>query len=272
MDATVRSNRPRTLPVVLSREEVRSILEIMNGVTWLMASLIYGGGLRIDACLKLRIKDIDFDRGFLTVRSGKGNKDRQTLFPKNLAEPFRNHLSGIRIIHEEDRRNGIEGVSMPGALSYKYPDAGKEWGWFWVFPSANLSADPVTNTIRRHHMYPTTVQKTFKQAREKARVVKQASVHTLRHSFATHLLEAGYDIRTVQELLGHANLQTTMIYTHVATKNMLGVSSGYVTILFSSLYPCDHAISHSRRSSSSSSLSSPAQTRVTTCGYTSRRR
>jgi len=225
MDATVRSNRPRTLPVVLSREEVRSILEIMNGVTWLMASLIYGGGLRIDECLKLRIKDIDFDRGFLTVRSGKGNKDRQTLFPKNLAEPLRNHLSEIRNIHEEDRRNGIEGVSMPGALAYKYPDAGKEWGWFWVFPSANLSADPVTNTIRRHHMYPTTVQKAFKQAREKAGVVKQASVHTLRHSFATHLLEAGYDIRTVQELLGHANLQTTMIYTHVAKKNLLGVVS-----------------------------------------------
>lgn len=225
MEATVRSNRPRKLPVVLSREEVRSILEAMNGVTWLMASLIYGGGLRIEECLKLRLKDIDFDRGFLTVRSAKGNKDRQTLFPKNLAEPLRNHLSDIRIIHEEDRRNGIEGVSMPGALEYKYPNANKELGWFWVFPSANLSADPLTNTIRRHHMYPTTVQKAFKQAREKAGVVKQATVHTLRHSFATHLLEAGYDIRTVQELLGHANLQTTMIYTHVAKKNMLGVVS-----------------------------------------------
>ncbi|ANT64002.1 integron integrase [Prosthecochloris sp. CIB 2401] len=225
MEATVRSNRPKRLPVVLSRGEVRCILDAMQGITWLMASLIYGGGLRIEECLTLRVKDIDFERGFLTIRSGKGGKDRQTLLPKNLMEPLRQHLSRIREIHEEDRKNGIEGVAMPGALEYKYPNAGKEWGWFWVFPSGNLSADPVSKIIRRHHMFPTTLQKAFKRAALKADIAKQASVHTLRHSFATHVLEAGYDIRTLQELLGHANLQTTMIYTHVAVKNKLGVVS-----------------------------------------------
>lgn len=225
MEATVRSKRPKRLPVVLSRDEVRRILDAMQGLTGLMASLIYGGGLRIEECLTLRVKDIDFERRVLWVRSAKGGKDRQTLLPKNLVKPLRQHLSRIREIHEEDRKNGIEGVAMPGAPEDKYPNAGKEWGWFWVFPSGTLSADPVSKIIRRHHMFPTTLQKAFKRATLKAAVAKQASVHTLRHSFATHVLEAGYDIRTLQELLGHANLQTTMIYTHVAGKNKLGVVS-----------------------------------------------
>ncbi|TCD48407.1 integron integrase [Chlorobium sp. N1] len=197
----------------------------MQGTTWLMAALIYGGGLRIEECLTLRVKDIDFERRSLRVRSAKGGKDRQTLLPKNLVEPLRQHLSRIRDIHEEDRKNGIKGVAMPGALEDKYPNAGKEWGWFWVFPSRTLSADPVSKIIRRHHMFPSTLQKAFKRAALKAAIAKQASVHTLRHSFATHVLEAGYDIRTLQELLGHANLQTTMIYTHVAGNNTLGVVS-----------------------------------------------
>lgn len=226
MDAAVRSQLPKRLPVVLSRQEVMRLLDAMEGTTRLMATIIYGGGLRLEECLKLRVKDVDFERGTLTVRSGKGDKDRQTLFADAVRETLREHIvNKVRRLYDEDRRQNIDGVWLPDALGLKYPNAGKEWAWFWVFPSASLSVDPITKKVRRHHIFPTTVQKAFKQALIKTGIAKQASVHTLRHSFATHLLEAGYDIRTVQELLGHTNLQTTMIYTHVAKRNLLGVRS-----------------------------------------------
>lgn len=225
MDAAVRSRLPKKLPVVLSRQEVMRLLDAMNGATKLIAALIYGGGLRLEECLRLRIKDVDFERGFLAIRSGKGDKDRQTLLAESVRELLREHILRVRRLYDEDRGNNIDGVWLPDALELKYPNAGKEWAWFWVFPSTGLSADPVTKKIRRHHIFPTTVQKAFKQAVIRTGIAKQASVHTLRHSFATHLLEAGYDVRTLQELLGHTNLQTTMIYTHVAKKNLLGVRS-----------------------------------------------
>jgi integron integrase len=225
LDAAVRSRRPRRLPVVLSRQEAMRLLDAMKGTTKLIASLIYGGGLRLEECLRLRIKDVDFERDFLTVRRGKGDKDRQTLFAETVRDLLQDHILAARTIYDEDRKNNLEGVWMPEALDLKYPNAGKEWAWFWVFPSVGLSVDPETKKIRRHHLFPSTVQKAFKQALDKTGIAKQASVHTLRHSFATHLIEAGYDIRTVQELLGHTSLQTTMIYTHVANKNKLGVIS-----------------------------------------------
>lgn len=222
---TIRSKTPRKLPVVLTRQEVFRVFEHLEGIYRLMASIIYGGGLRLQECLMLRIKDIDFERGCLTIRSGKGDKDRQTLLPERLKNELHQHLDSVQTIYQKDRKNDIEGVWLPQALERKYPHAGKEWRWFWVFPSYKLSVDPETKIIRRHHLYPTTLQKAFQQAVAKSGITKNATIHTLRHSFATHLLENGYDIRTVQELLGHTNLQTTMIYTHIAQKNMLGVKS-----------------------------------------------
>jgi integron integrase len=225
LEDTIRSRIPRRLPVVLTRQEVFKVFEHLEGIHRLMAGIIYGGGLRLQECLMLRVKDIDFERGCLTVRSGKGDKDRQTLLPESLKDKIQIHLDSTHTIYQKDRKNNIEGVWLPGALERKYPNAGKEWGWFWVFPSYKLSVEPETKIIRRHHLYPSTIQKAFQQAVIKSNITKNATIHTLRHSFATHLLENGYDIRTVQELLGHTNLQTTMIYTHIAQKNMLGVKS-----------------------------------------------
>jgi len=222
---TIHSRIPPRLPVVLTRQEIFKIFEHLDGIYRLMAGIIYGGGLRLAECLMLRVKDIDFERSCLTVRSGKGDKDRQTLLPESLKNPLQKHLDAIHIIYQKDRKNDIEGVWLPSALERKYPNAGKEWGWFWVFPSYKLSVDPETKIIRRHHLYPSTIQKAFQKAVAKSGITKNATIHTLRHSFATHLLENGYDVRTIQELLGHANLQTTMIYTHIAQKNMLGVKS-----------------------------------------------
>jgi len=225
LDGAVRARIPRRLPVVLSRQEVLRIFDQMEGTARLMAGIIYGGGLRLQECLQLRVKDVDFERGCLTIRSGKGDKDRQTLLPESLKNDLQRHLLRVRELHEEDRRNQVEGVWLPNALERKYPNAGKEWAWFWVFPSRKLSIDPVSKIIRRHFLYPTVLGKAFRQAVQRADIAKRATIHTLRHSFATHLLEGGCDIRTVQELLGHSNVDTTMIYTHVAKKNVLGVRS-----------------------------------------------
>jgi len=230
LDSAVRARKPRRLPVVLSQQEVLRIFDQMQGTARLMAGIIYGGGLRLQECLQLRVKDVDFERGCLTIRSGKGDKDRQTLLPESFKDDLQRHLQKTRDIHEEDRRNNIDGVWLPDALERKYPNAGKEWGWFWVFPSQKLSIDPVSKIIRRHHLFPTVLEKAFRHAVQSAGVAKRATIHTLRHSFATHLLEGGCDIRTVQELLGHSSVQTTMIYTHVAKKNILGVRSPMDTV------------------------------------------
>ena len=223
--SAVRAKQRRHLPVVLTIREIQSIFDQLSGSSKLMAMVIYGGGLRLLECLQLRIKDIDIEQNLLIVRSGKGDKDRRTVLPEILKDDLIRHLSEVRSVYDRDRRDKIEGVWLPGALEKKYPNAGKEWGWFWLFPSKSLSIDPRSNIVRRHHVHPALLQKAFKVAVGKAGITKQASVHTLRHSFATHLLENGYDIRTIQELLGHRNLQTTMIYTHVASKNILGVRS-----------------------------------------------
>ena len=223
--SAVRARQRRHLPVVLTLKEIEGIFDHLTGTLKLMAMLIYGCGLRLQECLQLRLKDIDIEQNMVVVRSGKGDKDRRTVLPEVLKDDLIRHLSEIRSIYDQDRRKEINGVWLPGALERKYPNAAKEWGWFWVFPSKSLSIDPRSNAVRRHHVHPALLQKAFKVAVGKAGIVKQASVHTLRHSFATHLLETGYDIRTIQKLLGHQNLQTTMIYTHVAKKNVLGVRS-----------------------------------------------
>ena len=223
--SAVRARQRRHLPVVLTQKEIDGIFDHLSGTLKLMAMLIYGCGLRLHECLQLRVKDIDIEQNMVIVRSGKGDKDRRTVLPEVLKDDLIRHLSEIRSIYDQDRKTEINGVWLPGALEKKYPNAGKEWGWFWVFPSRSLSIDPRTTLVRRHHVHPVLLQKAFKVAVGKAGITKQASVHTLRHSFATHLLETGYDIRTIQELLGHQNLQTTMIYTHVAKKNVLGVRS-----------------------------------------------
>ncbi|MGQ9860367.1 MAG: tyrosine-type recombinase/integrase, partial [Thermodesulfobacteriota bacterium] len=183
------------------------------------------GRLRLNEGLGLRVKDVDFEANVVIVRSGRGGRDRRTILPESLKDDLIRHLGAIRTLYESDRERDLNGVYMPGALARKYPNAGKEWAWFWLFPSKSLSVDPSTHTVRRHHIHPAALQRAFKKAVATAGMSKQASVHTLRHSFATHLLENGYDIRTIQELLGHRNLQTTMIYTHVARKNVLGVRS-----------------------------------------------
>jgi len=225
LQQTIRAKRVRRIPVVLSRQEVLRLLDGIEGPVRLMAELTYGCGLRLSECIRLRTKDVDFERGLLTVRAGKEDKDRVTVFPETLRDRLREHLDEVRGLYEQDRANGIDGVFLPEALSRKYPNAGKEWPWYWVFPSRGLSVDPRTKVIRRHHVHLNTLQKAVKAAADKAGLSKRVTVHTLRHSFATHLLERGYDIRTIQELLGHSHVQTTMIYTHVASRNRLGVKS-----------------------------------------------
>jgi integron integrase len=221
----VRAKHRRRLPLVLTPSEVERIFGQMSGLNRLMAMMIYGCGLRLVECLRLRIKDLDLEQGVVVVRSGKGDEDRRTVLPEVLRDDLIHHLESMKVLHDEDRGKNLNGVALPGALERKYPKAGKEWGWFWLFPSKTLSIDPRTHTVRRHHVHPASLQRAFKEAVGKAGTAKPASIHTLRHSFATHLLEKGYDIRTIQELLGHKFLQTTMIYTHVATKNILGVRS-----------------------------------------------
>jgi len=221
----VRARYKRRLPVVLTVKEVEQIFDKISGLHRLMAMLTYGCGLRLNECLGLRIKDIDFEQNLTIVRSGKGDEDRRTVLPERLKDELIHHIALVKSLYDRDREQNLNGVALPGALERKYPNAGKEWGWFWLFPSKSLSIDPRTQVVRRHHMHPASLQRSFKAAVGKTGITKQVSVHTLRHSFATHLLEKGYDIRTIQELLGHKQLQTSMIYTHVAKKNILGVRS-----------------------------------------------
>lgn len=221
----VRAQRRRRLPVVLSVAEVQRIFDAMSGTLRLMAMLTYGCGLRLSECLNLRVKDLDLERGMIIVRSGKGDKDRRTVLPERLLDDLIAHLAEVRTLFDADRAQDLNGVYLPFALERKYPSAGKEWGWFWVFPARGVSTDPRSGIVRRHHQHPVLFQRAFHAAARTAGIVKRVTVHTLRHSFATHLLEGGTDIRTIQDLLGHSDLRTTMIYTHVASKNPLGVCS-----------------------------------------------
>ena len=225
LDDLDRPKKPKRVPVVLSRGEVERLLTALDGTHALMARLLYGTGMRLMECVRLRVKDVDFDRSELTIRDGKGGKDRRTMLPQSLLLDLRAHLVRVRGLWEGDCAAGRPGVQMAEALARKYPGAATAWGWFWVFPAANLSVDPRTGVERRHHTHEQALQRGIKRALERAGIAKPASTHTLRHSFATHLLESGYDIRTVQELLGHADVATTMIYTHVLNKGGRGVLS-----------------------------------------------
>ena len=211
--------------MVLTRQEIEQLFGQLSGVYLLMAKVVYGCGLRLRECLELRIKDIDFERRMLTVRAGKGDKDRVAVLPETLRQDLGEHIALVRYLYEKDRQNGAPGVYLPGALERKFPNAGKEWPWFWVFPAQSPSIDMRTGIVRRHHIYRGNLQRQIKEAGHRAGVVKRITVHTLRHSFATHLLEKGHDIRTIQDLLGHTDLKTTMVYTHVANKNRLGIVS-----------------------------------------------
>jgi len=225
VDGVVRAKRPHRLPVVLTRQEVRSILGCLDGSDWIMAMLLYGAGLRLMECLRLRVKDIDFTSNQIVVRAGKGDKDRHTMLPAAVKERLAKHLELIRRHHQRDLERGLGRVALPNALERKYPNAGKEWGWQWVFPATSHYTDKVTGERRRHHLHESVLQKAVKEAVRRAGIFKPASPHTFRHSFATHLLEDGYDIRTVQELLGHTDVSTTMIYTHVLNRGGKGVFS-----------------------------------------------
>jgi len=220
-----RARRPARLPVVFTRAEVQSILSRLRDANFFVASLLYGSGLRLSEALRLRVKDVDFAQCQLMVRDGKGQKDRLTMLPRALAPALERHLEKIRLIHEDDRERGFGEVWLPSALERKYPKASGQWGWQYVFPAPRISRDPRDGRERRHHLSPGAIQKAVGAAIRQADIVKHGGCHTLRHSFATHLLEAHYDIRTVQELLGHKDVRTTMVYTHVLNRGGRGVSS-----------------------------------------------
>ncbi|HQT25881.1 MAG TPA: integron integrase, partial [Burkholderiales bacterium] len=225
LENVTQAKAPQRLPVVLSVPEVQSVLSRLDGTWRLMASILYGAGLRLMECVRLRVKDIDFGMNQIVVRDGKGFKDRVTMLPERLVEELKDHLASVEKLHRQDLHDGFGEVWLPQALARKYPNAAREWGWQYVFPSKSLSADPETGVTRRHHVDAQGLQRAFRQAVRDAGIVKPASPHSLRHSFATHLLQSGYDIRTVQELLGHKDISTTMIYTHVLNKGGKGVKS-----------------------------------------------
>jgi integron integrase len=225
LENVTRASRPKRLPVVLSVTEVRSLLAHLDGTSWLIANLLYGSGLRLMEAHRLRIKDLVIERGELIVRDAKGGKDRVTVLPAAIIAPLREHLARLQVCFERQRTLGEPGVSLPTALAHKYPNAATQWGWQWVFPATSLCKDVYTGRPTRHHRHEKTVQRAVQVAVRKAGVLQPASCHTFRHCFATHLLQAGYDIRTVQELLGHADVRATMIYTHVTGKGAMGVKS-----------------------------------------------
>jgi len=228
LDAPVhalRAKESRHIPAVLTREEVRQVIAQLSGVYQLQARLLYGSGLRLLECLRLRVKDIDFQRRAITVRDTKGNEDRITMLPDSVIEPLKEHLQRVKRLHEEDLAKGYGSVYLPDALDRKYPNASREWIWQYVFPSDRLSTDPRSGVVRRHHLDESGLQKAVRAAARAAGINKRVTCHTFRHCFATHLLENGYDIRTVQELLGHKNVKTTMIYTHVLQRGGLAVRS-----------------------------------------------
>jgi integron integrase len=226
----IRAKKKKNLPVVFTRDEARQVIENLSGTHRLMANLLYGSGLRLTECLRLRVKDVDFGYNQIVIRDGKGKKDRVTMLPKTVASYLKEHLKRIKQQHDQDLARGCGGVYLPNALARKYRGADKSWAWQYVFPSSKISADPRSGIKRRHHVNQQYLHRAVKSAVQKSGIIKAASCHTFRHSFATHLLEDGYDIRTVQELLGHKDVSTTMIYTHVLSRGGQGVRSPIDTI------------------------------------------
>ncbi|MBM4340220.1 MAG: integron integrase [Deltaproteobacteria bacterium] len=231
MSKTVRAKRGQKLPVVLSPEEIQSLFKHIKGLNLLVLQLLYGSGLRLLELARLRVKDIDFDQNLVFVRGGKGDKDRTTILPQTVKGMLKKHLDEVKQLHDKDLSGGYGEVYLPDALERKYPNAVKEWGWQYVFPSSKLSVDPRSGKIRRHHISEKTIQNAVKEAAQKAGIVKHASVHTLRHSFATHLLMNGVNIREIQNLLGHKHVETTMIYTHVI-RDMISVPQSPLDSLY----------------------------------------